>query len=295
MTQEPHARQRLVHLTDPHLTSLDGVSWRQLGLKQLLGFLSWRRKRRAIHQRHMLDSVTEAIARENVDAIVLTGDLVHIGLPQEIAVARGWLDELATVAPIILVPGNHDAYTSEALPCFNQAWDAYLKPAEDCSAYPRLWRLPLVDVIGLTSACATAPGSAMGRLGDEQFASLTTLLAESNRDKRERVRCVALHHPPFRGMTSRRRSLIEDERLGALLEQHHVDLVLHGHLHHDSKHRVGPHGWCFGTASASSVRGPEFASYRLFDIDAGAGRPQISMTLKTFEGTTFRTTEQFAW
>ena len=43
-------------LSDPHLTSLEQVRWRQLLNKRLFGYLSWRRKRRHEHRSEVLDA-----------------------------------------------------------------------------------------------------------------------------------------------------------------------------------------------------------------------------------------------
>ena len=97
------------HLSDPHLTSLDGVRWRQLLNKRVLGYLSWRRRRRAEHRSEVLDVLLEDLGTTRPEHIVITGDLTHTGLPDEFHQARLWLDRLGAAERVTVVPGNHDA------------------------------------------------------------------------------------------------------------------------------------------------------------------------------------------
>ena len=68
-------------LSDPHLTSLQRVRWRQLMNKRVLGYLSWHRKRRAEHRGEVLDALLCDLRQTQPEHIVITGDLTHIGLP----------------------------------------------------------------------------------------------------------------------------------------------------------------------------------------------------------------------
>ncbi len=63
----------------------------QLFNKRLLGYLSWRRKRRLVHRRDIVDSLVKDLHAICPDHIVVTGDLTHIGLPDEFAEAAQWL------------------------------------------------------------------------------------------------------------------------------------------------------------------------------------------------------------
>jgi 3',5'-cyclic AMP phosphodiesterase CpdA len=84
-----------VHLSDLHLTSLAGVSARELFSKRFLGYLSWRRRRRLEHRRERLDALVADFAGGGAPEIVITGDLTHIGLEREFRAAADWLAALA--------------------------------------------------------------------------------------------------------------------------------------------------------------------------------------------------------
>jgi 3',5'-cyclic AMP phosphodiesterase CpdA len=258
---------RLIHLTDPHLTTpefpLEGRS--HFG-KRYLGRASWRRRRRFRHRREWLDSLVTAVQEKNPDQILVTGDLAHIGLPEEIAQAGQWLKELGRPDQILLIPGNHDNYAADSWPAILEHWGDYLGAARELSGasplvYPVTRVFPDLELIGVSTALPTRPGSACGLLGPEQLKALETQLATP----RSRPRLLAIHHPPFSGMIGFRKRLRDANALEQLLSRQDLDVIVHGHDHTDrSEHRVGVR--VFGTGSASYQQG----SFRCFDIQPAA-------------------------
>ena len=81
---------RLIHITDPHLSSLDGLSFMGLRGKRRSGYLSWYRKRRHVYRPGILDQLTKAVNSHQPDLVLLTGDLIHIGLESEMIEAAAW-------------------------------------------------------------------------------------------------------------------------------------------------------------------------------------------------------------
>ena len=105
---------------------MDGVRLRELLNKRALGYLSWRRKRRFEHRREVLDALQRDLNLEQVDQLLVTGDLTHIGLPSEFEQARDWLRQLGDASKVALVPGNHDscvaAPEARPTPCGATTW-----------------------------------------------------------------------------------------------------------------------------------------------------------------------------
>ena len=88
----------LAHVSDLHLSSLEGVSARSLLDKRILGYLSWRHRRRREHRTDVLDALLADLQSEHLDHIAVTGDLTHIGLPQEFRQAATWLRRSKTTS-----------------------------------------------------------------------------------------------------------------------------------------------------------------------------------------------------
>ncbi len=293
------SRMRLIHITDPHLTALEGVPLARLLGKRLLGYLSWRRRRRHLHRPERLAETVAAVRAESPDLILIGGDLCHLGLPEEIAEAGDWLRALAPPESVLLVPGNHDDYRGDSRPALLRHWREYLHLPDQATAarlgdhYPVERRWPGLTVLGLNSALPTAPGMASGRLGVGQRRRLEERLAAAR--ARGDFVCVLSHHPPLPGQTSRRKGLTDAAALAELLHRHRVDLVLHGHLHSDRDVRVRGLP-VLATASASSRDGGAPAAYRRVDVVADRDGWRVRALLRRYrEGEGFATVEEEDW
>ena len=113
---------RLIHLTDPHLSSLAGENMTTLRGKRWSGYLSWRKNRRKRYLPEILARLTAAIKTEDADQILCTGDLVQIGLDSEIAEAADWLKQLGPAEQVMLIPGNHDIYATRSADSVYKLW-----------------------------------------------------------------------------------------------------------------------------------------------------------------------------
>jgi 3',5'-cyclic AMP phosphodiesterase CpdA len=274
---------RFVHLTDPHLTSLR--DWRPPALpgKRWSGYLSWRRKRSRQLQRGMLDRLIAAAREENPALLAITGDLAHIGLPQEIRQARDWLAQLGPPERVLLVPGNHDIYARDSWPAVARHWSDYLQLAtppmtgDGREAYPILREIDGVAFVGVSSSLPTAPLLATGRLGAAQLGRLQDMFRDLHR--RGAFTCLLIHHPPVTGLTHWRKRLADEGPLEQLMRRERVPIALHGHLHCDLRARRGDTR-IYGTASASSVIAATPASYRVIDVERESGGWHVTMTLK---------------
>ena len=267
---------RLLHLTDPHLSSLANLSPWTLHGKRVLGFLSWWTKRRHHLHAATLARVTHAAGLEGAEMALVTGDLVHIGLPQELHQARVWLDTLAATQPVVLVPGNHDCYRADAARGIELQWPLYLHGSAGTATFPRLITCDDVSIIALSSAQPMPWWSAGGRLGPVQLAALERLLVQTAGS----FRCVMLHHAPLVEQAPARKALADASELTALLRSAKVELVLHGHLHHNAMRVLDERTRIAVTAPASSAVASNPASYRIFEITRAGDHWQVACTLK---------------
>ncbi len=292
---------RLIHLTDPHLSSLAGQTFRALHGKRRSGYLSWTYKRQRIYQHGTLELLTTAIRAEAADQLILSGDLVQIGLEQEIREASSWLAELAPSQQIFFVPGNHDVYARDSWTALRRHWNFILpttakgEPDSSTAAYPFTRDLGMVRLIGVSSACVTPIFSARGALGQDQFKRLGHLLQQTR--ELGRMPCLAIHHPPLPHMSAWRKALKEVHTLQALISAQQPALVWCGHLHRNIEVTEGA-ARVFCTASAASVNQ---ASFRIFDIDPirqdGRQSWNIHMRLKSIaaDGTRFALADEKRW
>ena len=285
---------RLIHITDPHLSSLSFTRFSAVRGKRRSGFLSWQRKRRLAHRREILDRLTESVQAENADQLLVGGDLVHIGLAEEIVSAGDWLRQLAPPDRVFLVPGNHDLYATDSFAFVNEHWGDYLAaspgPEDHACGYPLLRKLGPVQVTGVNSSLPTRIFSARGEVGARQLERLPETFPA------DWVNFLLIHHPPLPGLTHARKALRDADLFGAWLEHSRPDVVLYGHVH-DNRSLAFDTTRMYCTASASSR---EDASYRIFDIEQVNDGWQIGMRLKRLDRQAggrhpFRTIERDEW
>jgi 3',5'-cyclic AMP phosphodiesterase CpdA len=228
----------LAHISDPHLSSPEGVRYRELLGKRLLGYLSWRTRRREEHRSEILQALLHDVGCALPDHIVITGDLTHLALPQEFREAERWLAEVGPASKVTVVPGNHDAYAGNVRGMASAYWAPYMvsdageRPvavAASDGLFPTLRIRDSIALIGLNSARPSAPMLAVGTLGKAQLQDLEVMLAATLH--RGLFRILLIHHPPVAGIVDWRKRLTDAAALAALLSRYGVELVLHGHAH----------------------------------------------------------------
>lgn len=154
------------------------------------------------------------------DAMVVTGDLVDAGLPDEYAHLRSLLAPLPM--PYYLLPGNHDdrAALRAAFPdhAYLRQWEPFVQYAiED-------WPLRIVALD------TVIPGEAGGRVDEERLAWLDAVLSLQT----AKPTVVVMHHPPFPTLIEHmdQIGLEGGEALARIVARHpQVERVLCGHLH----------------------------------------------------------------
>jgi 3',5'-cyclic AMP phosphodiesterase CpdA len=281
----------LAHLSDPHLPPLPALRLRDFAGKRALGYLNWTRNRHKYQRRDVLDALVSDLQAQKPDHIAITGDLVNLALEAEFAPARIWLESVGASDRVTVVPGNHDAYVRANRHRFTEAWGDYLRgdEATDGSApfpsiFPFLRRRGPLALIGVSSAVPTPPLMATGRLGRAQFEALERILTQLSGEARFRV--LLIHHP-LRSV-SRAKRLTDSGPLQALLKQHSVELILHGHDHiHSTMWFDGPDGPipAVGVPSASALAHGRYpaAAYNLFAIARDGDGWRCEQTVRGFK------------
>jgi 3',5'-cyclic AMP phosphodiesterase CpdA len=280
----------LAHLSDPHLAPLPQPTWSELIGKRATGYLNWRRKRRFIHVRAVLDTITADIAGK-ADHIAFTGDIANIALPEEFTRGRVWLQGLGTPKDVSLVPGNHDIYVRGAAHDAERCWGEFMQgdnansvhsdaSGNERSAFPFIRRRGPLAMIGACSGVPTAWGMATGKLGARQLAALGLALDEQRDAGLFRV--LLIHHPPV-SQAGWQKRLVDAAALLRVIAEHGAELVLHGHDHRRMINWLeGPNGSrvpAVGVPSASAAPGmaKDAAAYNLYRIDGTPGAWRCEM------------------
>jgi len=284
----------LAHLSDPHLGPLPPARFHQLLSKRLFGYLNWYR-RQGVHRAEALDAIVADLRAQVPDHIAVTGDLVNIALPAEFTHALAWLRGLGEPADVSVIPGNHDAYVPQWGGDGFRLWADYMRPDargagfldKSEARFPYVRVFGDVALVGTSTARATAPFMAAGRLGRAQIIRLEATLEALGAAGLTRV--LLIHHPPLPGMASWRRGLHDARALERVLLRVGAELILHGHEHRFTLNWLE---WSGGTspivgapsasAAASATRrgghGKPLAAYHLYRIHREPSGCVIHMT-----------------
>jgi len=285
---------KLAHLSDPHLGPLPDPKLIQLFSKRILGYLNWRQHRSKNMGGNHLEKLVADMQDQTPDHVAITGDLVNIALPLEIIGARTWLEGVGSPENVTVVPGNHDAYVPGALKKAREAWLPYMSAdngsasdQSDEASFPFVRRRKNIALIGVSTARATGPWFATGRVGSKQSRALRDTLKELGDEGLFRV--VMIHHPPFPKATNWHKRLSDASRVRAMIKRVGAELVLHGHTHIDSFEEIeGPNGPVpvIGVPSATSAPGGKkpAARFNIFEIDGSVGNWNVQMTERGFAG-----------
>jgi 3',5'-cyclic AMP phosphodiesterase CpdA len=274
---------RLAHISDPHLGPLPPVGLRDLMSKRLFGYVNWRRNRDRAQDASVLQALVDDMRAQAPDHVAVTGDLVNLGLPAEFDAAGAWLADLGAHHAVTVVPGNHDAYVASAAARYAETWHPHMRADDNDSAdvsFPFIRRRGPIALVGVSTAVATAPLLATGRIGRAQSAALGEILSELGNEGLFRI--VLIHHPPTVGGNPHwHRRLVDADLVRAPVSRAGAELIIHGHNHKTSVGAIaGPEGAVpvVGAPAASRLPNEHRAggAYLLFDVDPGPGT--VTMT-----------------
>jgi 3',5'-cyclic AMP phosphodiesterase CpdA len=289
----------IAHLSDIHLPPMPPLRLIDASPKRVLGWLNWHARRHRRQRRDVLDRLVADLHLQKPDHIVVTGDLVNIGLPAEHAAALAWLHTVGAPHDVTAIPGNHDVYGWLWRDPGIGRWLPFMSSDEggcvrleaqrpDGLHFPFVRQRGRVALIGLSTAVPTPPFSAAGMLGAAQLAELADRLASLGQSGLFRI--VLIHHAPLPGQCDRRRGLTDAVALAAVLQAQGAELVLHGHHHRLMQVTLaGPKGNIpiLGVPSASSAPEAQVnphataAGYHLLRIDPDAAGDRLAACLRT--------------
>ncbi|MES2525012.1 MAG: metallophosphoesterase [Gemmatimonadota bacterium] len=267
--REPDAGVRILHISDIHFG-------------------------RSYVEAHV--AAAEALAAETaasevpLDAIIVSGDLSQRARAHEFLAARGLLGRLENVAPVLVVPGNHDAQWWRAPLGIGGAKRVHAEWRRVIARElePTL-RLPGVSIVGLNSAAGVMPWTVTwnprdlrvkGGLTDAQLADADARL---NATPAGDLRVLVLHHNVVRGKLSNRWGLARPERTLARIAAMGVDVVCTGHDHEERAELVttssGPLLVSTANTLSSRARGKRVASLNLIE----ASKAEVAIRIWHFD------------
>jgi 3',5'-cyclic AMP phosphodiesterase CpdA len=263
----------LAHLSDIHLAPLPAVQPLDLVNKRITGYLNWRLKRHASLEGVGLAALVAHLHEQAPDFTCVTGDLVNLGLDEEIAIASGWLKGIGPADRVCVSPGNHDAYLPGTLTRACAAWRDYVSGETiDENPFPFVRRVGPVAIVACSSAVATPPFFAAGRFDAGQASRLARVLRLLGEGGYFRV--VMIHHPPDAEQENRRTGLWGANLFRRVIAEVGAEMILHGHTHRSTIHAIaGPRTDVpvIGVAAAGSAQSDrpsdDPARYNLFRIE----------------------------
>lgn len=235
---------RIAHISDLHVLDLQGTRWHRFLNKRMTGVVNLAGVRRNAHPVAIAEKLADRLAQDDIDHVILTGDLTNLALDSEFRRARQIVERIGPPSRVTLIPGNHDTYTRGALrhKRFEKWFSDYLVDDADDHAlarergrehYPFVRKpAPHVRIYGLSSAVPTLPFLAYGHVGRPQLEKLAHEVACESAEVR--VRIVLVHHNLHHrmGIAEHVASLVDRKAFSAVMHDIGASLVLHGHTHH---------------------------------------------------------------
>jgi 3',5'-cyclic AMP phosphodiesterase CpdA len=271
---------RVVHFSDIHISTFDSARLRDFLSKRVLGGLNLllhRREYRGGKADKLLAALSQDMLAQNPDVILFTGDVTSLSLPEEFVRAKAFIDSLGGPERVVVMPGNHDCYTYEAQKAqrFETVFAEYLPKPEEAFPYVRRFGKSLA-IVALSSAVATPPPLATGRLGGAQLERTKALLQELSSEGRFVV--LAVHHPPdkrFQKSGGRMRHMEDALSLLQIAAEAKVPMIAHGHEHRGWQYSLRHNDWSCqvfdaGSGTALSSDPERCARYNVYQFNDDA-------------------------
>jgi 3',5'-cyclic AMP phosphodiesterase CpdA len=192
-----------------------------------------------------LEQIEDYVPGLRPDAIAISGDLSQRARPGEFMAAHAFIRRLARVAPVLVVPGNHDVQwwaSPFGLRCTTPLYRKYRR-------YYGLNLTPVLEVpgaviVGLLSSYGMSMGSLTWNLRDIAVKGhLPKAETDRARDLFARApvgaaRIIVMHHNVIPGKISERHGLSNWRSAQRNLQETGADVVLCGHDHQEAASQV---------------------------------------------------------
>jgi len=195
-------------------------------------------------------NVIEFLNENELDLVILTGDITMNGHPHEYEKAKEFIDRIEP--ELFIVPGNHDSYNG-----------GYVIFEEMFGTRKPLFENDDVVIQGMDSS---EPDLDDGKIGRHNYPIIRKNLSK------DKVRILALHHHVIPvPLTGREWNILSDagDVLSMCVDME-IDLVLSGHKHLPWIWNLeGTRFITAGTACTKRLKGRSDPSFNLIEIDEG--------------------------
>lgn len=218
-------------------------------------------------------------AARTFDAIVVSGDMATRAWPHEFRQAKVFLDRMRKLAPLLIVPGNHDAAWWFGIlnvgipPLIHAGYRHYISKELE----PTL-QVPGVTIVGLNSS----PGiqlhtltkrprdlSVRGALKDSQLLDATARFARAPEGD---LKVLVVHHNVVPGELSKRWGMTRHEHMLDMIAKSGADIVMSGHDHQEKVEVVERPAGRFIASTAGTLsnrsRGGRESAVMIIDADS---------------------------
>lgn len=262
---------RIAHLSDVHVLAPRGLRT-SAAIELSTRFVSFGRSLDPEPRiRNLVASLRTARAA-GASHYVVSGDLTEVGTPEQFEAFADALHRAEVPRDrIVLVPGNHDAYTRPE--AWARALEGPLAPFRALAADQHGKVVDHDDVVflPLDVACHQKITRSAGELSNDAADALERRLRELS--GRGRPLVIVLHHHPFEH-ASRAWQWIDGlrgaARLMKLVDRFEDTYVLHGHLHRPVDRATGDGRPSIFGATATVEDRADTPSFRLYDVRGGA-------------------------
>lgn len=272
---------KFIHISDVHLYT-KGYSFKDLlQPKRFAGWMNYtfRRKEKFIDSIEKLDAIKAFVKKNDVEGIVLSGDITCLGSEGEFALAKPILEKLlAEFNFYALIPGNHDYYTNREL--YNEKFKD-LTPSADFIEKDQCAVIDFGENAKVVLLNSVKPNphtiSSSGYVSESQLLSLKSTLEKLTSDRKQHV-FICSHYGLRRKDGSsdpRRHGLINYKDLERVISGFNV-YYLHGHIHHTYSYDIG-NVQCFD-AGGTVFKNRE--AFWLFDVAGDA----VNISKVKYEG-----------
>lgn len=229
---------RIAHISDLHLSKIS-LNPIHLFTKRWVGILNLIFSRRKIFCFDQVFKLLDLFKKENINMVIITGDLSSTSLKDEYLLAKSFIDKLKeNNIKVLVIPGNHDIYTkrTDKKKIFYKTFENdkeeqdypfknYSLKNDNIEVHPIIdnWYAVLLD-----TAISTSIISSRGYFSKNLEKKLkTTLKKFSPTDK-----IILVNHFPFFEHESPRKKLIRSHALRKIIQNNNnIKFYLHGHTH----------------------------------------------------------------